>query len=426
MAPPIVSTPPPVLMPVASIRPAVAASAEWGTYVVQQGDSLYTIAQRHHTTVRALVTHNALPNGGRLIHPGQQIQVPGGSAAAPVAAAPADAAPAAAADPAAGTGTTTYTVRSGDTLSGIARQHATTARAIAALNAISLSNHIHPGQTLRVPLDGAAAAKAASASQPAAPAAPAESGTGTTTYTVRSGDTLSGIARQHATTARAIAALNAISLSNHIHPGQTLRVPLDGAAAAKAASASQPAAPQPAAPAAPAAPAPAPQPEMSAPFNAGGYSARHFPSTTVSAAKKNHELLATLPVPTREQARDMIIATAHQHGVDPALALAIAHQESGWNQRQVSVANAIGIMQVIPTSGDWASSMVGRELNLLDARDNVTAGVVILRALHRATSDEETAIAGYYQGLTSVRTKGMYSDTRSYVRNIQALRTTFG
>ena len=352
MAPPIVSTPPPVLMPVASIRPAVAASAEWGTYVVQQGDSLYTIAQRHHTTVRALVTHNALPNGGRLIHPGQQIQVPGGSAAAPVAAAPADAAPAAAADPAAGTGTTTYTVRSGDTLSGIARQHATTARAIAALNAISLSNHIHPGQTLRVPLDGAAAAKAASASQPAAP--------------------------------------------------------------------------QPAAPAAPAAPAPAPQPEMSAPFNAGGYSARHFPSTTVSAAKKNHELLATLPVPTREQARDMIIATAHQHGVDPALALAIAHQESGWNQRQVSVANAIGIMQVIPTSGDWASSMVGRELNLLDARDNVTAGVVILRALHRATSDEETAIAGYYQGLTSVRTKGMYSDTRSYVRNIQALRATFG
>ena len=351
MAPLIVSTPPPVLTPVASIRPAVDASAEWGTYVVQQGDSLHTIAQRHHTTVRALVTHNALPNGGRLIHPGQQIQVPGGSAAP----APADVAPA--------------------------------------------------------PDDAAAA-----------PADPAAS-TATGTYTVRSGDTLSGIARQHATTARAIAALNAISLTNHIHPGQTLRVPLDGAAAAKAASASQPAASQ---PSAPAAPAPAVQPEMSTPFNSGGYSARHFPSTTVSAAKKNHELLATLPVPTREQARDMIIATAHQHGLDPALALAIAHQESGWNQRQVSVANAIGIMQVIPTSGDWASSMVGRELNLLDAQDNVTAGVVILRALQRATPDEETAIAGYYQGLTSVRTKGMYSDTRSYVRNIQALRTTFG
>ena len=121
----------------------------------------------------------------------------------------------------------------------------------------------------------------------------------------------------------------------------------------------------------------------------------------------------------------MIVATAGKHGVDPALALAIAHQESGFNHRQVSVANAIGIMQVIPLSGDWAGEMVGRELNLLDAQDNVTAGVVILRALHRATTEEETAIAGYYQGLSSVRKNGLYSDTRSYVRNIQALRATY-
>ena len=336
MAPLVVSTPPPVLTPVAAVRPAVAASADWGTYVVKQGDSLYTIAQRHHTTVRALVSRNNLPNGGRLIHPGQRLQVPGGSGAA---------------------------------------------------------------------------AQPAAASKAAAPS------TATGTYTVRSGDTLIGIAARHRTTARALAALNKISLSKHIHPGQKLRVPADGATAAKAAASSAPA---------PSKPSTTPQPEMSTPFNSGGYSAKHFPSTTVSAAKKNHELLASMPVPTRDQAKAMIVATAKKHGVDPALALAIGYQESGWNQRQVSVANAIGIMQVIPASGDWASSMVGRELNLLDAQDNVTAGVVILRALQRATSDEETAIAGYYQGLTSVRTKGMYSDTRSYVRNIQALRARFG
>ncbi|MFN2321071.1 MAG: LysM peptidoglycan-binding domain-containing protein [Dermatophilaceae bacterium] len=332
MAPLVVSTPPPTLTPIASIRPAVSASADWGTYVVRQGDSLYTIAQRHHTTVRALVSRNALPDGGRLIHPGQRLQVPGGSGpAATGAAVPA----------AASTATSTYTVRSGDTLIGIAQRHRTTARALAALNKISLTKHINPGQKLRVPESGATAAKAASSSKPAKP-----SGTS--------------------------------------------------------------------------------QPEMSTPFNSGGYSAKHFPSTTVSAAKKNHELLSTMPVPTREQTKAMIIATATRHGVDPALALAIGYQESGWNQRQVSVANAIGVMQVIPASGDWAGSMIGRELNLLDAQDNVTAGVVIIRALQRATSDEETAIASYYQGLTSVRTKGMYSDTRSYVRNIQALRAKFG
>ena len=410
MAPLVVSTPPPVLTPVAAVRPAVAASADWGTYVVKQGDSLYTIAQRHHTTVRALVSRNNLPNGGRLIHPGQRLQVPGGSGAA---AQPAAASKAAAPS----TATGTYTVRSGDTLIGIAQRHRTTARALAALNKISLSKHIHPGQKLRVPASGATAAKAASSSKPAAAPKAAAPSTATGTYTVRSGDTLIGIAARHRTTARALAALNKISLSKHIHPGQKLRVPADGATAAKAAASSAPA---------PSKPSTTPQPEMSTPFNSGGYSAKHFPSTTVSAAKKNHELLASMPVPTRDQAKAMIVATAKKHGVDPALALAIGYQESGWNQRQVSVANAIGIMQVIPASGDWASSMVGRELNLLDAQDNVTAGVVILRALQRATSDEETAIAGYYQGLTSVRTKGMYSDTRSYVRNIQALRARFG
>jgi soluble lytic murein transglycosylase-like protein len=145
----------------------------------------------------------------------------------------------------------------------------------------------------------------------------------------------------------------------------------------------------------------------------------------VTAAKKNHALLATMPLPTREQAKAMVVATAKKHGVDPALALAISYQESGWNQRSVSVANAIGIMQVIPASGDWASSMVGRELNLLDAQDNVTAGVVIIRALQRATGEDAMAIAGYYQGLSSVRKNGMYSDTRAYVRTIEALRVTF-
>jgi N-acetylmuramoyl-L-alanine amidase len=336
MAPLVVSPPPPVLAQLAAVRPAVAAAVDWGTYVVKDGDSLYTIAERHHTTVRALVARNGLPNGGRLIHPGQELTVPGGASS--------------------------------------------------------------------------------STSSPAPSAAPAPASTSTSTYTVRSGDTLIGIAQRHRTTARALAALNGISVSRHIHPGQRLRVPTSGATAAKAASSSKPATPK----------ASVSQPEMSTPFNSGGYSAKHFPSTTVSAAKKNHALLATMPVPSREQTKAMIVATANKHGVDPALALAIGYQESGWNQRQVSVANAIGIMQVIPTSGDWASSMVGRELNLLDAQDNVTAGVVIIRALQRATSNEETAIAGYYQGLSSVRTKGMYSDTRSYVRNIQALRATFG
>lgn len=324
MAPIVAAVPPPTLTPPAAVQPVVSASADWGSYTVKSGDSLHLIAQRHNTTVAALLQRNNLPNGGRLIHPGQRLLVP------------------------------------------------------------------------------------STASTPAAPAKPAAPTT--TTYRVAAGDTLIGIANRHRTTARAIAALNKVSVSSTIRVGQTLKVPTNGAAAAKAASSSASA---------------SKQPELSTPFNAGGYSERHFPTTTVAAAKKNHEVLASRPVPTREQAKAMIIETAKRHGVDPALALAIGYQESGWNHRNVSVANAIGIMQVIPASGDWAGQMLGRELNLLDPRDNVTAGVAILRAHLRTAADEETAIAAYYQGMASVRKNGMYDDTRAYVRTVQALRATF-
>ena len=50
-------------------------------------------------------------------------------------------------------------------------------------------------------------------------------------------------------------------------------------------------------------------------------------------------------------------------------------------------------MQVIPSSGDWASEMVGRELNLLDPQDNVTAGVAILGRLLATSPSTDTAIA---------------------------------
>ena len=109
----------------------------------------------------------------------------------------------------------------------------------------------------------------------------------------------------------------------------------------------------------------------------------------------------------------------------PALALAVSYQESGFDHSLVSPANAIGAMQVIPSSGQWASDLVGRDLNLLDPRDNVTAGVAILKQLVRTSPDLSTAIAGYYQGAASVQRNGMFSDTRQYVANVRALMSRF-
>ncbi len=135
------------------------------------------------------------------------------------------------------------------------------------------------------------------------------------------------------------------------------------------------------------------------------------------------------PVPTSTHvgAAD-IQSVAALHGVSPSLAAAIAWQESGFNNSMVSSANARGVMQVMP--GTWTyvqDNLADRALDPASATDNVHAGVLYLKRLLADTGgDESAAIAGYYQGLASVRSRGMYDDTQRYVANVQALRGRFG
>jgi LysM repeat protein len=268
--------------------------------------------------------------------------------------------------------TTVYRVRSGDTLSAIAARTRTPLRTVYSLNRLTARSVIHPGQLLRV-----------------RGTAPRASAPATRAYTVRSGDTLSAIAVRAGTTLATLLKTNHLSAASVIYPGQRLRVPVKRKPAAT---------------------------------SANTFSGRTYPSAVVDAANRNRAAIARSSVPSRTRTKAMIIATARRHGVDPRLALAVAWQESGWNQRQVSVANAIGVMQVIPSSGQWASEMVGRRLNLLNTQDNITAGVVILRSLTRSAMTLDQAIAGYYQGLYSVQTNGMYADTKGYVAAVKANR----
>jgi soluble lytic murein transglycosylase-like protein len=175
-------------------------------------------------------------------------------------------------------------------------------------------------------------------------------------------------------------------------------------------------------PGAPAASAPAPVSTPLVPSTFLGYT---YPEAVVSSANANKALLNASPVPSTAQMKGIVADTARRMGVDPSLAMAFAYQESGFNQRAVSPANAIGTMQVIPSSGEWASQLVGRKLNILDPYDNVTAGVAIIRALVNTSKDLNTAIAGYYQGQYSVSKHGMYDDTKTYVASILALKKNF-
>jgi LysM repeat protein len=366
---------------------AVAVTATGGAahaddqYTVRTGDTVGHIAARTGTTVAAIARANALADAAR-IRVGQRLVIPSSSTASvavsPVAAV---AAPAAAA---------TYTVAKGDTVSRIATKQRTTIAAIVASNGLDARGFIRIGQQLTIP--GTAAATV----QPAAAATTLVTTTTTTTHTVASGETVSGIAKKLGTTARAIVAANGLNARAFVRIGQKLTIPVTATAATATVQ-----------------------------LVSNTFAGRTYSDSVVAAANVNQSTLLSSSVPTKAQMQAKIVATARQMGVDPSLAQAIAFQESGFKHTVVSPANAIGVMQVIPSSGEWASQLVGRKLNLLDPDDNVVAGVAILRSLVKASPDVSTAIAGYYQGAASVRRNGMFADTRRYVANVQTHMTRF-
>jgi LysM repeat protein len=267
-----------------------------------------------------------------------------------------------------------YRVRTGDNLESIAKRYHTTVSRLVQVNRLpGNGNLIYAGDTIKVP----------------APPAPKPV---IRRHRVVSGDSLSELAVKYGVSTTTIKRANKIGPSNIIRLGETLVIPVTGRTSAGRSSTS-----------------------------GNTFAGRTYASSVVSAASRNRAALARRNVPNRMQMRSIIVRTARRHGVDPNLALAVSWQESGWNMRAVSVANAVGAMQVIPSTGQWISTVVGRRLNLLNPHDNATAGVVLLKVLTRSTS-EEKAIAGYYQGLRSVRERGMYPDTKRYVANVLALK----
>ncbi|MFC4398113.1 LysM peptidoglycan-binding domain-containing protein [Arthrobacter sedimenti] len=382
----------------AAFQPAQpAAPAE---YTIVRGDTVSAIAGRFGLDTGEILKLNNL-QANTIIYPGQKLKLSG----SPAPAAPAPAPAAAPAAPAPGAGAT-YTVKSGDTLGAIAARHNVALSDVFTWNNLSMRSIIYPGQKIKV---GGGSAPAPAAPAPAAPApAPAAlastSAPATGSYTIKAGDTLSAIASRNGVKLSDLLSANKLSMSTIIYPGSKLVIP--GGSGQPAA---QPAAPQPAA----------------APLVPSSFLGFSYPAAVVSSANENKALLNASPVPSREEMKNIVADTARRMGVDTSLALAFAFQESGFNQRAVSPANAIGTMQVIPSSGQWASDLVGRKLNLLDPYDNAAAGVAIIRQLLATSKDQDTAIAGYYQGQYSVSKYGMYDDTKAYLAAIKAHQKNF-
>ena len=174
-------------------------------YRVQRGDTLGRIARRFRTTVGTLVSMNSLTQA-HLIVPGQVLRVPAGRGADALAAQNSQ-------QP---QNPRRYQVRRGDTLGRIAKRFGTTVGELVAMNNLTQAHYIKPDQMLKVP--GKRTAAVPAVRKPAAPKKPLR-------YQVRRGDTLGHIARRHGTTVDMLVAMNALTQTRFIKPGQVLKVP---------------------------------------------------------------------------------------------------------------------------------------------------------------------------------------------------------
>jgi membrane-bound lytic murein transglycosylase D len=191
---------------------------------VRPGETLGAIARRYDVSIEALRTANKLR--GNTIHSGQELVVtayPGKIAAMREVTAtsrlaprtPGAAATTAAIEPVAAAqeaqGSSSHTVKAGDTLWSIAQSHGITLDALAAQNEIGTNAPLAIGKKLEIPASATLAANEA----PAPRLQPL-------TYTVKRGDTLSRIARNFKVAVDDILSWNKLRSAHDLKPGQRL------------------------------------------------------------------------------------------------------------------------------------------------------------------------------------------------------------
>jgi LysM repeat protein len=274
-----------------------------------------------------------------------------------------------------------HTVAPGESLTSVAVADGLSLADLAAANGLPLDSQLIAGSTLQIPAQGAASSAQVASSAPAVGASPSTSGTTATGgYVVQLGDTLSAIAERFGTSVDGLAADNGLDPAGVLVAGTVLSLSGSGA--------------------------PAPVSSDSAPAQPGGAQPT---AETVSPAE--------------------VGSIAAARGVSPSLAQAIADQESGFNNNEVSSTGATGVMQIEPATWNYIGSTLAGPppLQPASAADNVRGGVLLLRSLLSATGgDPALTAAAYFQGLDSVRSQGVLPSTQRYVQNVLALRSQFG
>jgi LysM repeat protein len=184
-------------------------------------------------------------------------------------------------------------------------------------------------------------------------------------HVVRSGDSLTQLARRYHTTVGKIARINHLDTSHYLLIGTKLRIPV---------------------------------------------------ATQVGVKPVAYRTSSVASV------RALLDHWALHYGVSVHLVRALAWMESGYNNALVSSVGARGIMQLLPTTFRYAeTTLIGHRVRH-NADGNVRAGVAYLTHLLRAFhGDKRLALAGWYQGERAVRKHGVYKVSKTFVSDVLAL-----
>ena len=305
-----------------------------------------------------------------------------------------------------------HTVMPGESLTSIAAADGMSVSQLAAANGLSPMATLQTGAGIQIPpqLGGAVASSSPTASSASAPAttSSAQGGgdgdndsddVGATSssggsYVVQPGDTLTAIAARAGMSVSQLAAANGLNPLGVLPSGTVLSLGGGGGGTASA------------------------QPTSSSVAT----------SQPVGAAAEGSS--TSPPYPTSETVSPSEVGSiAAANGVPPALAQAIAYQESGFNNNEVSSSDARGVMQILPGTWNYIQQNLTPGASPLapsSAADNVRGGVELLHSLLNATGGNAAlAAAGYYQGLPSVEANGMDPSTQQYVNDVLSLQQQF-
>ncbi|GCE24826.1 hypothetical protein KDA_03100 [Dictyobacter alpinus] len=122
----------------------------------------------------------------------------------------------------------------------------------------------------------------------------------------------------------------------------------------------------------------------------------------------------------RQQARSLLCDAAARYGLPANLMLAIAWQESGWNQHVIARDGGIGLMQIMPYTAQGLNRQVNGHYDPYKLQDNIELGAIYLHSLwHGFHGNKTKIISAYNEGGWNVKHRGIFN--WRYVNSVHAL-----